>query len=54
MPLEIVFLERQNWRPLRPHYLSPITAFTVFVPFVTFESLFVTLRPTQKVTFSLL
>ena len=23
MPLEIVFLEPQNWRPLKPHYSSP-------------------------------
>ena len=30
MPLEIVFLEPQNWHPLKPHYKSPITAFTVF------------------------
>ena len=28
MPLEIVFLEDQNWRPLKPHYEIPITAFT--------------------------
>ena len=28
MPLEIVFLEPQNGRPLKPHYQIPITAFT--------------------------
>ena len=30
MPLEIVFLEPQNWRPLKPLSKTPITAFTVF------------------------
>ena len=32
MPLEIVFLEPQNWRPLKPHYKIPITAFTDLFP----------------------
>ena len=32
MPLEIVFLEPQNWRPLKPHYYIPITAFSSNLP----------------------
>ena len=34
MPLEIVFLEPQNRRPLKPHYYIPITAFTAQRGFV--------------------